>query len=264
MFGAPAKLLSDRGVNFTSALVEELCSAFGIQKCRTTAYHAQCNGQVERFHQTLFRMIGKLSADKKAQWELHLPELLQAYNSTRSAVTGYSPHYLMFGRPPRLPVDFFFPTIDVNLRCHRVPAYVEEVLARFKEAHTEAQHQSNSEADRQKRNYDQATSTVQLMPGDTVLKKADAFQGKRKVKDRWSEVEYEVIRQVVNGVPSYEIKDPSGNLQVTHRNRLFLLATPRGEVMPLNKSENADIDVSTRSALVELTSLEVENDSPRE
>ena len=82
VFGAPAKLLSDRGANFTSALVEELCSAFGIQKCRTTAYHAQCNGQVERFHQTLFRMIGKLSADKKAQWELHLPELLQAYNST--------------------------------------------------------------------------------------------------------------------------------------------------------------------------------------
>ena len=98
VFGAPAKLLSDRGANFTSALVEELCSAFGIQKCRTTAYHAQCNGQVERFHQTLFRMIGKLSADKKAQWELHLPELLQAYNSTRSAETGYSPHYLMFGR----------------------------------------------------------------------------------------------------------------------------------------------------------------------
>ena len=46
-----------------------------------------------------------------------------------------------------------------------------------------------------------------------MLKKADAFQGKRKVKDRWSEVEYEVIRQVANDVPSYEIKDPSGNLQ---------------------------------------------------
>ena len=98
IFGAPAKLLSDRGTNFTSALVEELCSAFGIQKCRTTAHHAQCNGQVERFHQTLFRMIGKLYSDKKAQWELHLPELLQAYNSIQSAVMGYSPHYLMFGR----------------------------------------------------------------------------------------------------------------------------------------------------------------------
>ena len=50
VFGAPVKSLSDRGVNFTSALVEELCAAFGIQKCRTTAYHAQCNGQVEHFH----------------------------------------------------------------------------------------------------------------------------------------------------------------------------------------------------------------------
>ena len=108
IFGAPAKLLSDRGADFTSALVEELCSAFGIQKCRTTAYHAQCNGQVEHFHQTLFRMIGKLSHDKKAQWEQHLLELLQAYNITWSVVTGYLLHYLMFGKHPRLPVDYYF------------------------------------------------------------------------------------------------------------------------------------------------------------
>ena len=40
-----------------------------------------------------------------------------------------------------------------------------------------------------------------------MLMKADAFQGKRKVKDQWSEVEYEVICQVTNDVPSYEIKD---------------------------------------------------------
>ena len=73
VFSVPTKLLSDRGVNFTSALVEKLCSAFSIQKCRTTAYHAQCNRQVEYFHQMLFCMIGKLSHNKKAQWEQHLP-----------------------------------------------------------------------------------------------------------------------------------------------------------------------------------------------
>ena len=54
VFGALAKLLSDRGANFISRLVEELCSAFGIQKCCTTSYHAQCNNQVEHFHHTLF------------------------------------------------------------------------------------------------------------------------------------------------------------------------------------------------------------------
>ena len=67
VFGAPMKLRNDRGANFTSALVEELWATIGIQKCHTTAYHAQFNGQVERFHQTLFHMIGKLVCDKKTQ-----------------------------------------------------------------------------------------------------------------------------------------------------------------------------------------------------
>ena len=154
VFEAPTKLLGDRGANFTSALVEELCSAFSIQKCRTTAYHTQCNGQVERFHQMLFRMIGKLSCDKKAQWEQHLLELLQAYYSTRSAVTGCSPHYLMFGRHHGLPVNYYFLMVSAyECSCH-VPAYVTEVRRCFKEAYTEAYLQTNCEAEKQKRYYD--------------------------------------------------------------------------------------------------------------
>ena len=154
VFGVPAKLLSDSGANFTSALVEELCSAFGIQKCRTMAYHTQCNRQVERFHQTLFCMIGKLSRDKKAQWEQHLPELLQAYNSTWSAMTGYSPHYLMFGRCPRLLVDYYFPMVSAYERSRCMPAYLTEVRRCFKEAYAEAHLQTNCEAEKQKRYYD--------------------------------------------------------------------------------------------------------------
>ena len=154
VFRAPAKLLSDRGANFTSALVEKLCFAFGIQKCRTTAYHTQCNRQVEHFHQTLFRMIGKLLHDKKAQWEQHLPEFLQAYNSTWLAVTSYSPHYLMFGRCLCLPVDYYFPTVSAYECSRHVPAYVTEVQRRFKEAYTEAHLQTNCEAEKQKRYYD--------------------------------------------------------------------------------------------------------------
>ena len=160
IFGAPAKLLSDRWANFTSALVEELCSAFCIQKCRTTAYHAQCNRQVECFHQTLFRMIGKLSRDKNAQWEQHLPELLQAYNSTWSVVTGYSPHYLMFVRHLHLPVDYYFPTVSAYEHSRHMPAYAMEVRRRFKEAYTEAHLQTNYEAEKQKCYYDRAMSTA--------------------------------------------------------------------------------------------------------
>ena len=137
VFDMPAKLLSDCGANFTLVLVEELCAAFGIQKCQTMAYHVQCNGQVDQFHQTLFRMIGKIAADKKAQWEQHLPELHQKYNSARLAVIGYSPHYLMFARCPHLPVYFYFPTMSTHVHSCRVPAYVDEVRKRFKEVYAE-------------------------------------------------------------------------------------------------------------------------------
>ena len=60
-------------------------------------YHPQTNGLVERSHQTIMRMIGKLGEDKKADWPSHLAEIAYAYNAIQSAVTGYSPYYLMFG-----------------------------------------------------------------------------------------------------------------------------------------------------------------------
>ena len=262
VFGVPTKLLSDRGANFTSALVEELCSAFGIQKCRTTAYHTQCNGQVEHFHQTLFRMIGKLSRDKKAQWEQHLPELLQAYNSTWSAVTGYSPHYLMFGRRLHLPVDDYFQTVSTYKRSCHMPAYVTEVQRCFKEAYTEAHLQTNCEAKKQKRYYDRATSTAQLVPGDVVLMKNDAYQGKQKVKDRWSETEYVVVCQVADGVQAYEVKDEVGSIRTIHRNRLFLVATLKEAVTPLGVGMSISEENVVRSTWAEHTSLGVESDSP--
>ena len=77
-------------------------------------YHPQTNGLVERSHQMIMCMIGKLGEDKKANWPSHLAEIAHAYNATQSTVTGYSPHYLMFGQWPRLPVYFVFPTIGSN------------------------------------------------------------------------------------------------------------------------------------------------------
>ena len=80
--------------------------------------------------------------------------------------------------------------------------------------------QTNSDVDRQKWYYDKVTSTVQLMPGDVVLMKLDAFQGERKVRGRWSEVEYVVVCQITDDVPTYEVRDCSRNIKVTHHNGL--------------------------------------------
>ena len=207
-------------------------------------------------------MIGKLSRDKKAQWEQHLPELLQAYNSTQSAVTSYLLHYLMFGRHPRLPVDYYFPMVSAYEHSLRIRAYVTEVRRRFKEAYTEAHLQTNCKAEKQKCYYDQATSTVQLVPGDVVLMKNDAYQGKRKVKDQWSETEYVVVRQVADGVPAYEVKDEAGNVKTIHCNQLFLVAAPIEAITSLGAGTSISEENIVRSTPVEHTSLRVENDLP--
>ena len=178
-------------------------------------------------------MIHKLASDKKAQWEQHLPELFQGYNSTRSAVTSYSPHYLMFGRHPHLPVDFYFPTKGAYVHSCCILVCVEEVRKPFKEAYTKPHLQTNSETEQQKWYYDRATSTVQLMPGDIILMKLDVFQGKRKAKDRWSEVEYVVTHQVANDMFTNKMKDDGGNIKVTHHNRLFLVDPVGDTTMPL-------------------------------
>ena len=229
LFGAPRRLLSDQGANFTSKLVEELCRLFETQKCRTTAYHPEGNGQVERFNGTLCRMIGK-KFNEGGKWLPHLPEICQAYNATRSAVTGYSPHYLMFGRRPRLPVDFNFPTLRSTDHPRNVPDYVQTLRDRLSEASSEAKRQAALEAERQKRSYDRNSTAVQLEAGDVVLVKLDAAIGKRKLKNRWSEVPHTVLGAVSDGIPVYEIQDPDGRVVKIHRNRLLLVKPVRNSV----------------------------------
>ena len=55
------------------------------------------------------------------------------------------------------------------------------------------QAQSTTEACQQKWYYDRKIGTVNLKPGDLVLVKADAWKGKRKIKDRWEEETWEVV-----------------------------------------------------------------------
>ena len=55
LFSAPAYLVSDQGKAFTGHLITNFCELYGVQKLRTSPYHAQTNGQVERMNQTIIR-----------------------------------------------------------------------------------------------------------------------------------------------------------------------------------------------------------------
>ena len=103
---------------------------------------------------------------------------------------------------------------------------------------------------------------MQLVPGDIVLMKNDVYQGKQKVKDRWSETEYVVVHQVTDGVPAYEVKDEMGNVKTVHCNWLFLVATLKEAITPLGAGVPISEENVVWSTCAEHTSLEVENDLP--
>ena len=113
------------------SMIDEMCKILGMKKLQTMPYHPQTNGLVQRSHQTTMQMIRKLGEDKKADWPSHLAEIAHTYNTTHSAVTGYSPHYLMFGQRPRLPIDFYFSTIGSTEAPMREASakHVDEYLA---------------------------------------------------------------------------------------------------------------------------------------
>ena len=52
-FGVPQDITSDRGSQFTSSLWNTISQQLGVQLHRTTAYHPQSNGLVERFHRSM-------------------------------------------------------------------------------------------------------------------------------------------------------------------------------------------------------------------
>ena len=183
LFSAPVYLVSDQGKAFTGHVITHLCELYGVQKLRTSPYHAQTNGQVERMNQMIIGMIGKLEEDRKACWSKHLPELLMAYNATCSAVTGYSPYYLLFGRRPRIPVDYLFPTLRDSPHQTKGEVSVVAMQKRLKEAFAVARHLTSEEVARQCHYYDRKAGAVALQPGDVVMVCTNGFVGKQKVKD---------------------------------------------------------------------------------
>ena len=56
-FGLPDELLSDRGSNFLSKVLTALLNMLKIAHLKTSPYHPQSNGMLERFHGTLKAML---------------------------------------------------------------------------------------------------------------------------------------------------------------------------------------------------------------
>ena len=200
-------------------------------------------------NQTIICMIRKLEEDKKACWSEHLPELLLAYNATRSAVTGYSPYYLLFGRRPRIPVDYLYPTLLDSPHQTKMEVSVVAMQKRLKEAFAVARHLTSEEVAKQCHYYDHKARAFALQPGDIVMVHTDGFVGKRKVKDRWEDRGF-IVESQLEDWPVYKVKCLTSDDRqkpkcwILHRNHQLLVTNEDTSDIPGQAQAEATPTVS--------------------
>lgn len=181
------------------------------------------NGSVERFNRTLGNMIRALSPEEKCNWPRHLQTLAFMYNCTVHETTGFSPFYLMYGRVPRLPIDFLFKNILKNPEISSYDSYVLSLTKDLQEAMAVAQTHADKEQSRQAEFYNRRAKGKTINTGDRVLVSNKRGRGKQKTADRWESTIYTVMG-VNASTHTYCIRNPAtGQERVVHRNLLMLV-----------------------------------------
>lgn len=97
-FGAPARLITDRGTSFTSHSFEVFIKSLGIRHILNAVATPRANGQVERFNRSILEALSSKCSDKNDKnWDDHIWSIQLGLNTTVHKATGKSPVELLFG-----------------------------------------------------------------------------------------------------------------------------------------------------------------------
>uniref|UniRef100_L7LYP4 RNA-directed DNA polymerase n=1 Tax=Rhipicephalus pulchellus TaxID=72859 RepID=L7LYP4_RHIPC len=225
--GAPRQLLTDRGRTFLSKVVDDILRSCSTQHKLTTSYHPQTNGLTERLNRTLTDMLSKYVSADHRDWDLALPYVTFAYNSSRHDTAGYSPFDLLFGREPTLPLDTFLPAA-----AQSTSEYARDAIARADHARQLAHSRLTASQDTQKHRYDKRHRDEQFPTGSLVLlwsptrhaglseKLLSRFTGPYRVLRRVTDVTYEIVPDAPSTSSALLSRD------VVHVSRLKRYHTP--------------------------------------
>ena len=87
-----------------SGLFQQVMSELGIKQFRSSAYHPESQGALERFHQTLKNMIRMYCQETEKNWDEGIHLLLFAARHSVQESLGFSPFELVFGHTVRGPL----------------------------------------------------------------------------------------------------------------------------------------------------------------
>ena len=164
LVGPPQKLHSDRGRNFESRILADLCKAFGVKKSHTTPYHPMGDGLVERMNRSLLTLI-RTHVERDDQWEEHLQLLLFMYRTSKHTTTGLSPYEILFGSNPP---SQWLPNLQDSVVIDQSD-YVENLRKRLLYLKELVDANSVRSAEEQQRLYKSSKTCTKLFPGQQVL-----------------------------------------------------------------------------------------------
>ena len=121
-FGVPLEVVTDRGTQFEGELFSNLSSLLGFHHIRTTSYHPQSNGLVERFHRTLKAAI----MARQENWFYSLPIVLMGLRMTPNS-SGFSPFTAVTGTYMLCPQPLITKEIPNNLSPEFLNTFIEEM-----------------------------------------------------------------------------------------------------------------------------------------
>ncbi|KAG5277592.1 hypothetical protein AALO_G00119390, partial [Alosa alosa] len=203
--GIPHEILTDQGTAFLSKTLRQVYSLLGIKGIRTTPYHPQTDGLVERYNQTLKATLKKFVADNGKDWDQWLPYLLFAYREVPQASTGFFPFELLYGRQVRGPLDLLRDTwvTPKPQEQDSVLSYVLKMRQKMEEMATIVEDNMTKAQQIQARWYDQRARQRSFAPGQQVLLLLPTTEN--KLLARW-QGPYRVTRQL--GPVTYELEMP--------------------------------------------------------
>ena len=167
--GAPKAIQSDQGSNFMSGLFQQVMFELGIEQYRSSAYHPESQGALERFHQTLKSMMRTYCFQHGKDWDEGVHMVLFAAREAVQESLGFSPFELVFGHSVRGPLKllkekWLLETTDINLLD-----YVSEFKERLHEACKMAHDNLKNSQTRMKTWYDRNARRREFKAGDKVL-----------------------------------------------------------------------------------------------
>ena len=163
--GIPRVIYSDRGAQFTAKSWQELWRLTGTKLGFSSAYHPQTQGVVERMNSVVSQTLRCLIHDSKdvKRWEILLPTVEMAINSSPNKSTGFSPFFLNYGHEPVTPMQLL--KGDETASTESVASFVQRVTSDWKMARENLQRSVGL----QQKYYDQRHRDLHYSVGDLVL-----------------------------------------------------------------------------------------------